>query len=63
MTLGQLTTELQTLCHNGHATDEVCIALYDGIYEVGKIKCLGDILAKDGIKKCFGITCEVNDER
>ena len=43
MTLGKLTTELQTLCHNGHATDEVCISLYDGIYEVGKVKCLGDV--------------------
>ena len=61
MTLGELTTRLQTLCHNGHATDEVCISLYDGVYEVGKVKCIGDILTESGIKKCFGITCEVNE--
>ena len=59
MTLGKLTTELQTLCHNGHATDEVCISLYDGIYEVGKVKCLGDVLVGTEIKQYFGITCEV----
>lgn len=62
MTLGELTTELQTLCHNGHATDEVCINLYDAMYKVGKVKLIGNILEGTAIKECFGITCEVEND-
>jgi len=36
-TLQELTTELQTLCHEGHSNDEVVLRVLDGYYKVGSV--------------------------
>ena len=37
-TLQELTAELQTIAHNGHAQDCVYIKILDGIYKIKDIK-------------------------
>lgn len=37
MTLGELTTRLQTLCHDGWAEHEVCIKVLDAHYKTGDV--------------------------
>ena len=36
--LRELTTELQTLCHEGYSNCEVIINRLDGVYDIGEIK-------------------------
>ncbi len=38
MTLGELTTQLQTLCHEGHANELVVIKLYNAPYFIKKVE-------------------------
>lgn len=37
MTLGELTTRLQTLCHDGWATHPVGIKVLDAHYNIGEV--------------------------
>lgn len=37
MTLGELTTRLQTLCHDGWATHPVGIKVLDAHYDIGEV--------------------------
>ena len=36
-TIRDVTTELQTIGHDGFADCEICIKLHDGFYKIGKI--------------------------
>lgn len=36
-TIRDVTTELQTIGHEGYADCEICIKLHDGFYKIGKI--------------------------
>ena len=36
-TIRDVTTELQTIGHDGFADCEICIKLHDGVYKIGKI--------------------------
>lgn len=36
-TIRDITTELQTIGHDGFADCEVCIKVHDGFYKIGKI--------------------------
>lgn len=38
MQLGKLTSELQTICHEGHSLDDVKIKILDAYYSVENIK-------------------------
>lgn len=58
-TLQELTTELQTLCHEGHATDVVCIKILDGYYNIEGLKPLCNVTKEDETKTLFVIEAGV----
>ena len=55
--LRDLTTELQTICHNGMSDCEVGIKVLDGYYKIGNIK--KEIVSGEKPREIFVIEAEV----
>ena len=55
--LREITTELQTLCHEGMADVEIGIKVLDGFYKIGRIK--KEIVSGENTREVFVIEAEV----
>ena len=55
--LRELTTELQTLCHEGNSNAEIGIKILDSYYKIGKIK--KEIVYGEKTREVFVIEAEV----
>ena len=55
--LREITTELQTLCHEGMADAEIGIKVLDGFYKIGRIK--KEIVSGENTREVFVIEAEV----
>ena len=53
--LSDLTTELQSLCHEGHSKAPVLIRVLDGIYKVGAVNKMTVGNNEDDRRTCFVI--------
>ena len=56
-TIRDLTTELQTIGHEGFADCEICIKLHDGFYKIGKIS--RAVVSGETKREVFTIEAEV----
>lgn len=55
--LRDLTTELQTLCHDGNSNAEIGIKILDSYYKIGDVKKL--IVRGENAREVFVIEAEV----
>lgn len=55
--LRDLTTELQTLCHEGNSNAEIGIKILDSYYKIGSIKKL--VVSGENAREIFVIEAEV----